>query len=70
MHLIGKPNSDFTFQSEMAMRGIYGQAQLINSQSTPQLIMGPLLARAPGLQPCLAQWLIRLCIEPVIQSHS
>ncbi len=54
---------------------IYGKAPLNNSakwgrggalaigtmtsQSTPQPITGPLLARAPGLQPRLAQWLMR-----------
>ncbi len=31
----------------------------MTSQSTPQPITGPLLARAPGLQPRLAQWLMR-----------
>ncbi len=31
MHLIGKPNSDFTLQSQMVMHGIYGKAQLNNS---------------------------------------
>ncbi len=31
-------------------------------QSTPQPITGPLLARAPGLQPRLAQWLMRPCL--------
>ncbi len=33
----------------------------MTSQSTPQPITGPLLARAPGLQPRLAQWLMRPC---------
>ncbi len=57
------------------MNEIYGKAPLNNSakwgrggalaigtmtsQSTPQPITGPLLARAPGLQPRLAQWLMR-----------
>ncbi len=31
MRLIGKPNSDFTLQSQMVMHGIYGKAQLNNS---------------------------------------
>ncbi len=59
------------------MNEIYGKAPLNNSakwgrggalaigtmtsQSTPQPITGPLLARAPGLQPRLAQWLMRPC---------
>ncbi len=30
----------------------------MTSQSTPQPITGPLLARAPGLLPRLAQWLM------------
>ncbi len=61
------------------MNEIYGKAPLNNSakwgrggalaigtmtsQSTPQPITGPLLARAPGLQPRLAQWLMRPCIS-------
>ncbi len=55
MHLIGKPNSDFTFKSEMV--ALHGDR--CSSQFTPQQITGPLFARAPGLLPRLAQWLIR-----------
>ncbi len=66
----------------MVMHRIYGKAQLNNSankwgawwlwrssQSTPQPITGPLLARAPGLQPRLAQWLMRPWLrQPVLMA--
>ncbi len=63
------------------MNEIYGKAPLNNSakwgrggalaigtmtsQSTPQPITGPLLVRAPGLQPRLAQWLMRPWLQVI-----
>ncbi len=68
------------------MNEIYGKAPLNNSakwgrggalaigtmtsQSTPQPITGPLLARAPGLQPRLAQWLMRPCTHTLTLTHT
>ncbi len=41
--------------------GLWRSALLMTCQTTPQPITGPLLARAPGLQPRLAQWLMQSC---------